>query len=82
MARKQVLVQLNEALLAAVDERAGQRKTSRSEIVRSALEAYLADGVEAEIDRQIVEGYRRIPPPESDPWAEAAARRSIRDEPW
>jgi metal-responsive CopG/Arc/MetJ family transcriptional regulator len=82
MARRQVLVQLSDELLAAVDERAGQRRVSRSELVRSALQAYLGEGREADIDRQIVEGYRRIPPPQVDPWAEAAARRSIRDEPW
>jgi hypothetical protein len=34
------------------------------------------------VDAAIVEGYRRLPPPDQDPWAEAAARRSIRAEPW
>ena len=81
MARRQVLVQLSDELLAAIDERAGKQRVSRSEFVRSALRAYLDEGREAEIDRQIVEAYTRLPQ-EDDPWVEAAARESIRREPW
>lgn len=81
MARKQVLVQLTDALLAALDQRAVQEGRSRSELIREALEAYLAEGIEAEIDRRIVEAYTRIPQ-EEDPWDEEAGRRSIAEEPW
>jgi hypothetical protein len=55
---------------------------SRSELIRSAIERELAAEREASIDAAIIEGYRRIPPPEHDPWAEASAKRSIADEPW
>lgn len=81
MARRQTLVQLTDALLAALDQRAVQEGKSRSELIRDALEAYLAEGVEAEIDRQIVEGYSRIPQEES-PWDEVVARETIGEEPW
>lgn len=81
MARKQTLVQLSDALLAALDQRAVQEGKSRSELIREALEAYLAEGIEAEIDRAIIEGYTRVPQQE-DPWAEEAGRRSIEEEPW
>jgi len=81
MARKQTLVQLTDELLAALDQRAVQEGRSRSELIREALEAYLAEGLEAEIDRRIVEAYTRIPQKE-DPWAEEAGRRSIAEEPW
>jgi hypothetical protein len=41
------------------------------------------DELEAEIDRRIVEGYRRHPQTsDEDAWAEANARAGIRDEPW
>jgi metal-responsive CopG/Arc/MetJ family transcriptional regulator len=82
LARRQTLVQLNDELLAQLDELAARLNVSRSQLIRDAIEQYLHDEREAEIDREIVEGYTRIPPSEHDPWAEAAARRSIAEEPW
>jgi len=82
MARKETLVQLSDELVAALDERAARHGVSRSHLIREAIEAYLETGRDAEIDAAIVKGYTRIPPPRHDPWAEAAAIRSIRDEPW
>ncbi len=82
MARRQTLVQLNDELLALLDERAAKSGKSRSEIIRDAVERELGDDIEAEIDREIVEGYTKIPDGELDAWTRAAARRSIADEPW
>jgi predicted transcriptional regulator len=82
MARQQTLVQLNDELLALVDERAARLGKSRSELIRAALEQYLKTDRAAAIDAAIAEGYRRLPPSEDDPWASAAARRSIAAEPW
>lgn len=79
--RQQTLVQLNDRLLGLLDERAGRLGVSRSELIRTALEEFLAADREAAIDRAIVEGYERVPA-EEDPWAEASARRSLADEPW
>ncbi|HET7045943.1 MAG TPA: ribbon-helix-helix domain-containing protein [Gaiellaceae bacterium] len=81
MARQQTLVQLSDDLVAALDERAARLGTSRSHLIREAIEAYLHDEREAAIDRAIVEGYTRIPD-EPDPWVELWARRSIAEEPW
>lgn len=75
-------MQLTDELLALLDERAAKSGRSRSEIIRAAIERELAAEREAAIDRAIVEGYTRVPPPEHDPWAEASAKRSIADEPW
>ena len=80
--RQPTLVQLTDDLIARLDERAACAAVSRSELIRRAIEEHLAAGEAAAIDAAIVEGYRRIPPPESDPWAEAAAIESIRAEPW
>jgi len=81
MARRQTLVQLNDELLALLDERAARTGRSRSELIRAAIEREVASDREAAIDAAIVQGYRRIPQ-EPDPWAELAARESIRAEPW
>jgi metal-responsive CopG/Arc/MetJ family transcriptional regulator len=82
IARRQTLVQLSDELVAALDERAARRGVSRSQLIRTAIEQYIATDEDSEIDRAIVEGYTRIPPGELDAWAEAATIESIRDEPW
>ena len=83
MSRTQTIVQLNEALLARLDERAARESRSRSALIRDAIDAYLRDEAVAEVDRQIVEGYQRVPQTDvEDAWAEAAARDAIREESW
>jgi metal-responsive CopG/Arc/MetJ family transcriptional regulator len=81
MPRTQTLVQLNDELLAALDQRAVAMGRSRSDLIREAIEHYLSDAAADAADSRIVEGYRRIPQ-EDDPWAEALARESIAAEPW
>ncbi len=55
------MVQLNEDLIAQLDKRAARTGVSRSQLIREAIEAFLAADRTAEIDRQIVEGYSRMP---------------------
>jgi predicted transcriptional regulator len=81
MARQQTLVHLTDDLVAALEDRAARLKVSRSHVIRVAVEEYLRTDREAEIDAAIIDGYTRIPP-EPDPWAEAAARESIRRDAW
>lgn len=81
MSRTATLVQLNRALVAALDQRANERGISRSQLIREAIEAYLADSLDAAIDRQIVEAYTSHPQT-ADPAWEAALRESISAEPW
>ena len=81
MARAQTLVQLTDELVAALDQRAVATGRSRSDLIREAIDRYLGAVAADEADRQIVDGYRRIPQ-EADPWAEALARDSIAAEPW
>lgn len=81
--RTQTLVQLTRPLLRRLDERAAREGRSRSALIRDAIEAYLYDEAEAEIDRRIREGYERIPETEEEMRiAEASAREGIREEPW
>ena len=81
IARTQTLIQLTDQLVAALDQYAAQVGRSRSELVRSAIERYLEEVLQDDIDRAVVEGYRRVPQ-ESDAFVEAAARDSIAAEPW
>ena len=81
MARKQTLVQLSDELVAALDERAGRAGTSRSELIRLALESYLELDRDAAVDAAIVDGYTRIPPAD-DPWVDVLVRTSMRTLPW
>ena len=81
IARTQTLIQLTDQLLAALDQYAAQVGRSRSDVIRSAIERYLKEVLQDEIDRAVVDGYTRVPQ-ESDPFIEAAARDSIAAEPW
>ena len=77
------MVQLNDSLLAVLDQRAVETGRSRSELIREAIEQYYKEDIEAAIDRAMVEGYTRIPADdEFDGLAEANARILIGEEPW
>jgi metal-responsive CopG/Arc/MetJ family transcriptional regulator len=78
--RTQTLIQLTDRLLAALDQYAAQVGRSRSDVIRSAIERYLEEVLQDEIDRAIVDGYRRVPQ-EPDAYVEAA-RDSTAAEPW
>jgi metal-responsive CopG/Arc/MetJ family transcriptional regulator len=80
VARRQTLVQLSDTLLERLDRQRVREGRSRSEVIREAVERYLAADREAEVDRLIVEAYSRQPP--QDVWGEDAARRLIDAEPW
>jgi metal-responsive CopG/Arc/MetJ family transcriptional regulator len=82
VARRQTLIQLDDARLAALDQRAGLTGKSRSELIREAIDLLLGSGDAAAIDAAIVEGYRKHPPGELDAWTAAAARGVLADDPW
>lgn len=82
VARRQTLIQLDDARLAALDQRAASSGRSRSDLIREAIDLLLESGDPAAVDAAIVEGYRNQPPPEQDPWVVAAALTTIKGEPW
>ncbi len=82
MARTQTLVQLEDGLVALLDQRASKSGASRSALIRQAIEAYLAGDVDAAIDEAIVEGYGRVPAEEPTADVIALATASIEAEPW
>jgi metal-responsive CopG/Arc/MetJ family transcriptional regulator len=80
MARTQTLVQLTDELLERLDSYRAREGRSRSDVVREAIERYLAADREAEIDRLLIDAYRRQPP--EDVWSDQAAKQMIAAEPW
>ena len=61
MARKQVLVQLDDRLVEDLDRVARAEGVSRSDLLRRAALALLAAHEETEKDRRLIEAYRRLP---------------------
>ncbi len=59
MARKQTLVQLNEELLALLDERAARTDRSRSSLIREAIEQYLQSDPDTAHGRAVADGYQK-----------------------
>lgn len=61
MARKQVLVQLDDGLVSRLDELAAAKGTNRSELIRRGAIAVLEAADLAAADRQLQDAYRRFP---------------------
>ena len=76
VARRQVLVQLSDELVSLLDRRARNRAVSRSQLIREAVEQFVAADREAE--RAYVESYTRFPQ-EDDPEADIATILTAKD---
>ncbi len=72
MARREVLVQLDDDLVARLDELAEQLGTNRSELLRRGAAAVITAEELLTADRELVAGYQRQPP---DPALVQSARR-------
>jgi metal-responsive CopG/Arc/MetJ family transcriptional regulator len=72
MARREVLVQLDDDLVSRLDALAQRAGTSRSELLRRGALAVLRVAELAEADQQLIEAYRRVP---QDPAIVSAAAR-------
>jgi metal-responsive CopG/Arc/MetJ family transcriptional regulator len=62
MARREVLVQLDDQLVERLDELARRAEVSRSELLRRGAMAILQADEWAQADRRLVDGYTRYPP--------------------
>jgi metal-responsive CopG/Arc/MetJ family transcriptional regulator len=83
MSQTQTRVELTHDVLRSLDERAAREGRSRSALIREAIKAYLYDEEKARIDREIIEGYERIPPTDEEmAIAEANAREAVEEESW
>jgi len=72
MARREVLVQLDDDLVARLDALAADLGTNRSELMRRGAQAVLDVERSAAADRQLSDAYRRQP---ADPALVQSARR-------
>jgi len=72
MSRKEVLVQLDDELVARLDALAEREGTSRSELLRRGAIAVLDAMAERDADDALIEAYRRTP---QDPAVVRSARR-------
>lgn len=72
MARREVLVQLDDRLVSELDRLAAAQGTSRSDLVRRSVLALIEAADVADADRVLQDAYRRIP---ADPALVEAARR-------
>jgi metal-responsive CopG/Arc/MetJ family transcriptional regulator len=72
MARREVLVQLDDDLVQRLDSLAARKGTNRSELIRRGAQAVLESEELAAADRQLVRAYRRQP---ADPALLRAAER-------
>ncbi len=61
MARRQVLVQLDDGQVAALDRLADAADDSRSELIRRAIDLYVEAVGEAVADLRYADAYRRFP---------------------
>jgi metal-responsive CopG/Arc/MetJ family transcriptional regulator len=61
MGRREVLVQLDDDLVARLDRLASERGTNRSELLRRGAVAVLKAEDERQADRELQDAYRRIP---------------------
>jgi hypothetical protein len=82
LARRQTLIQLDDARIAALDERAAVSGRSRSDLIREAVDLLLGSGDAAAIDAAIVAGYERHPAPKPEARDRRRAIASIKEEPW
>jgi metal-responsive CopG/Arc/MetJ family transcriptional regulator len=72
MSRREVLVQLDDELIAQLDGLAARLGTNRSELLRRGAQAVITAEELAEADRELVAAYRRHP---ADPALVQSARR-------
>ena len=72
VARRQVIVQLDDKIVAELDKAAKQDGVSRSELLRSAAIALLEARKVSRLERRLVDAYREMP---QDPVLVEAARR-------
>ncbi|MEX0789156.1 MAG: ribbon-helix-helix protein, CopG family [Actinomycetota bacterium] len=70
---KQTMVHLTVEQIAQADAEAERRGISRSAVVRAALDTYFEAGRTATLDRQMLDGYERVPQATPDEWGDLGA---------
>jgi Arc/MetJ-type ribon-helix-helix transcriptional regulator len=78
-----ISVRMPDDRLEAIDALVASGRASRAAVIIEAIDRLVAELERERIDRQIVEGYARIPETDEElQWAEWSTVESIREEPW
>jgi Arc/MetJ-type ribon-helix-helix transcriptional regulator len=79
----QVAFRLSDRLLTGIDYLVETgRFSSRTEVVRAAVEQLLDEAHRSDIDAAIVAGYQRTPDESAEGWVSSATRALVAEEPW
>ena len=80
---KMITVRMSDDRVAAIDELVASGRASRAAVIVEAIDRLVAQLESERIDREIVEGYTRIPQTDEElEWAEWSTLESLREEPW
>ncbi len=78
-----ITVRMSDERVAAVDALVASGRASRTAVIVEAIDRLVAELERERIDREIIEGYRRVPETDEElEWAERSTIESIREEPW
>lgn len=78
-----ITVRMPDDRVAAIDALVESGRASRAAVIIEAIDKLLGQLESERIDREIVEGYTRIPPTDEElEWAEWSTLESLREEPW
>jgi Arc/MetJ-type ribon-helix-helix transcriptional regulator len=80
---KMITVRMPDDRVVAIDALVAAGRASRAAVIVEAIDRLVAQLESERIDREIVEGYTRIPQADEErDWAEWSTRESLREEPW
>ena len=80
---RMISVRMPDDRVAAIDALVASGRASRAAVIVEAIDRLVAQLDSERIDREIVEGYTRIPETaEEVAWAEWSTEESVREEPW
>ena len=78
-----ITVRMSEERVRAIDELVASGRASRAAVIVEAIDLLVAALESERIDREIVEGYSRMPQTEDElEWARLSGIQSVREEPW
>lgn len=78
-----ITVRMSDDRVEAIDALVASGRASRAAVIVEAIDRLVAQLESERIDREIVEGYTRIPQTDEElAWAEWSTRESLREEPW
>lgn len=80
---RMITVRMSEDRVRALDALVAAGRASRAAVIVEAIDRLVADLERERVDREIVDGYRRVPETDEElEWADWSTVESVREEPW